>query len=696
MSKLKSSRHLRRLVNKEYENLFGSVSEIQIRASNDINSSAIQESEVCLENVSVISLHDDLSSSNIIQSDDDEDVLIDTLNIDNFALNSNNQNYVLENVVLVSNNCSHSHILELLRRWCINYKVKHVAIRDLLKIFRGIPGFSNLHIPKDPRTFLGTPRQIEFRRVSPGAYYHVGIENAIRQQYYLLQIDPVGSDIQIGINIDGLPLSDSSGSQLYPILCINKNLKENNVTVVGVYHGYAKPASFNDFLEEFVNEAINLTENGIIINGIKYRFKIAMFLLDAVAKASVLYVKGHAGYYSCTKCTSSGAYHNDRIHFPETTFVKRTHDSFLLQSCQEYHTGRTILERIPGIDLVKDIVLDYMHLMCLGVTKKFVVNTWCFGRPPHRLRSRDIMIMSNKLILFQTHMPSDFARRPRSLVESKRWKATEFRQFLLYSGPVVLKSVLQKQKYEHFLTLHVAARILSSEQLCASVEHLNYAEQLLKHFVQTTKILYGNYFLSHNIHNLLHITDDVRRFGCLDNFSNFSSENYLQYLKKLLRKPGDVLSQIIRRITERNHCTRKHSDEKINEGLRLTHLHDSGTLIPDCTSPQYRSLNLDHFSLSIKLPRDSCCMLCDGTIVVIENFAFCSKINNFVVIGRSFLEKKDFFTVPCPSSTLSIFIAKNLSCLSYWPIHMISEKMVKLPFVDNKFVLLPLLHCTVS
>lgn len=695
-NKLKSSRHLRRLVNKEYENMFAADVSNLAAASIDFNSSTPQNSETSIENVSNIPVIDDLLDSNAIQSDENEDVSINTLNNDNPILHFKNRNDVLENVVLGSNNCNHNHILELFRRWCINYKITHVAIKDLLNIFRSITGFNEVHIPKDPRTFLCTPKHIEFRSVSPGFYYHIGIQNAIQQQYRTLQTDPVSSCIQVAINIDGLPLSDSSGSQLYPILCINKNLKERNVAVVGVYHGYAKPSSFNEFLEEFVNEAINLTENGVIVNGNKYRFKIAMFLLDAVAKSSVLYVKGHSGYFSCTKCTLSGVYKNDRMHFPETTFVKRTHDSFVLQSCEEYHTGRTILEKIPGIDLVQDIALDYMHLMCLGVTKKFIVNTWCFGRPPHRLRSSDIIILSNKLISFQTHMPSDFARRPRSLMESKRWKATEFRQFLLYSGPVVLKSVLQKQKYEHFLTLHIAARILSSEKFCASDTHINYAEKLLKHFVETTKILYENYFLSHNIHNLLHIADDVRRFGCLDNFSNFSSENYLQYLKTLIRKPGNILSQIIRRTTESNNCARKHPDINENKGFQLKHPHENGVLISDCRSPQYQSLYLNNFNLSVKLPRDSCCLLCDGSIVVIENFAYCPKINNFVIIGRLFLEKQDFFTIPCPSSMVNIFVVRNMSCLNYWPIHMISEKIVRLPFVQDKYVVLPLLHCAAA
>lgn len=47
-------------------------------------------------------------------------------------------------------------------------------------------------------------------------------------------------------------------------------------------------------------------------------------------------------------------------------------------------------------------------------------------------------------------MPREFARQPMSLDYLDKWKATEFRQFLLYTGPVVLKSVVSADTYHHF------------------------------------------------------------------------------------------------------------------------------------------------------------------------------------------------------------------------------------------------------
>lgn len=58
------------------------------------------------------------------------------------------------------------------------------------------------------------------------------------------------------------------------------------------------------------------------------------------------------------------------------------------------------------------------------------------------------------LINLRNAVPKEFSRRPRSLNEIAYWKVTEFRQFLLYTGPIVLKTVLNRNVYTNFLTLH--------------------------------------------------------------------------------------------------------------------------------------------------------------------------------------------------------------------------------------------------
>ncbi len=125
----------------------------------------------------------------------------------------------------------------------------------------------------------------------------------------------------------------------------------------------------------------------------------------------------------------------------------------------------------------------------------------------------------------------------------------EFRTFLLYTGINVLKDVLPQDKYEHFLLLHVAIRILCSAR--ATEPQINFAKRCLHNFVSLFDSLYGRQHLVYNVHNLLHLADDRVHFKKpLDSYSSFPFENYLGKIKNLLRGTRKPLSQLFRRITE--------------------------------------------------------------------------------------------------------------------------------------------------
>ena len=123
----------------------------------------------------------------------------------------------------------------------------------------------------------------------------------------------------------------------------------------------------------------------------------------------------------------------------------------------------------------------------------------------------------------------------------------EYRQFLLYTGPIALKHELKSSLYNHFTSLSVATRILCSAQYN---QHYDYAHELLCYFVKKFSQLYGKCNLSYNVHNLIHIVNDVKKFGPLDSFSAFKFENYLYKLKNQLRVSKSPLEQIHNRILE--------------------------------------------------------------------------------------------------------------------------------------------------
>lgn len=99
--------------------------------------------------------------------------------------------------------------------------------------------------------------------------------------------------------------------------------------VIGIYYGTEKPANVNDFLKDFVNEAVEMCENGISLYGRNIKCRIEALICDTPAKAFVLCVKGHYGYSSCTKCIIEGEYIRNRLCFPQIDVSLRSDYDFV-------------------------------------------------------------------------------------------------------------------------------------------------------------------------------------------------------------------------------------------------------------------------------------------------------------------------------------------------------------------------------
>ena len=137
--------------------------------------------------------------------------------------------------------------------------------------------------------------------------------------------------------------------------------------------------------------------------------------------------------------------------------------------------------------------LDYMHLVCLGIMRKLL---WTWIRGPLSVGCNRIRLgWRSAALISDVHVACNFARKPRSLKDLARWKATELRQFLSYTGPIVLKGIIDPEFYEHFLLLHTAIKILIDKELYR--EYNSYAYDLLLLFVQRAKVQFTECSLCH-------------------------------------------------------------------------------------------------------------------------------------------------------------------------------------------------------
>lgn len=181
-------------------------------------------------------------------------------------------------------------------------------------------------------------------------------------------------------------------------------------------------------------------------------------ICDSPAKAFLLNVKGHNSRVGCNMCTIGGEYRDHRMSFLGVNASLRTDNSFRIRSDDEYYKGNNPLERLP-IDMIKAVPIDYMHAVCLGTMKR-LLKFWIRGKQSVRIPKEKCDFADIELDNLKQYVPSEFVRLPRSLNDIEHWKATEFRTFLLYTGPIVLKGRLRKIFYLHFIKLHCAIKML--------------------------------------------------------------------------------------------------------------------------------------------------------------------------------------------------------------------------------------------
>lgn len=192
---------------------------------------------------------------------------------------------------------------------------------------------------------------------------------------------------------------------------------------------------------------------------------------------------------------------------------------------------------------------DRLHLLDIGSTKQLILG-WIYGV----LGNEDAKLSpyeKQQLSLYMKSIkkPFEINRPIRGIDELKHWKGTEYRTFLLYISVVALKGVFEHQYiYNHFLLYFCGVTICSSDYHLKKLSGV--AEEAIKHFLEQFKIVYGEHCIFSNIHNLSHLMDDVRRFGCLDKFSTYGFENLLFIMKNLVRNGNLPLSQIAKRLIE--------------------------------------------------------------------------------------------------------------------------------------------------
>lgn len=175
---------------------------------------------------------------------------------------------------------------------------------DLLGILRNHKCFS--YLQKDPRTLRKTPRIIKVVRFSSSSYFHFGVKEPLCN--LLRSVNSQVRTVQLLVNVDGFPLSDSSNSECWPILAVVSNIRElaQRPFRIGLYHRKVKPRDSNKFLSRFIDEMQKLMEIELVFDSSEINVNKCSFVGDLPAMALITNVKEHGALEFCRKCTIRG------------------------------------------------------------------------------------------------------------------------------------------------------------------------------------------------------------------------------------------------------------------------------------------------------------------------------------------------------------------------------------------------------
>lgn len=486
--------------------------------------------------------------------------------------------------------------------------------------------------------------------------------------------------------------------------------------VVGIWAGESKPL-LSEYLEPLIDELETLLTDGIRINSHHIGIKIGQIICDTPARAfikgTILLILAILHYFinnvciimnssfflfigtvmfnhkhGCQKCLVVGEYSRQfhRVSFPDLNCSRRTNSSFRNRMQPIHHKEESVFERI-NIDMIKSFpTSDPLHLLELGVMRRCLYR-WVFGAKSYNNKwPKSLKDMASRLLTqCQNEKPSDIHRAIRTLDCLKHWKGLEYRTMLLYVASVILKQVLPVREYNHFLMLFVAVRICSSE---AYKNKLEFAAKLYRLYVQQYELIYGRHMIGSNIHNLIHIIDDMRSCGVgnLIDISTYKFENRLRLLGMDIKHTNRPLEQVVCRTVERNSLP--HSKISFDSTLFEPKVSHESKNNPGV----YKKIEFaPNVILSSRKRGDSFFMTESKEVV---KFEYVSKDEfGFKIYGLKIKENWPFFTTPINSTKLDIY-ASNCEFendLELYEIESIQAKMICLS-CEKQFVFMPLLH----
>lgn len=414
------------------------------------------------------------------------------------------------------------------------------------------------------------PEAMSVIKMSTGRYLHCGIARTVDRYTTEWPSDRL---VQLTVAVYVLQLSDISiasskrhiilmGRAKSPVIIMPTTMpmteeasmqRQQPLNTVafplGVYEGTFNDGPIgNEIFAPFVSEMQHLEQHGFWRenHGMptaaqeqpmrRSRIIMRAFVCDPIAAALLSCCVLPTNTRGCIKCSVVGkltTFPGGTIHIKHVAPVtypaiapdelRRVDDDFRKVLDGRFHLARPLIDRLATAGVCSSVVLDYKHTICGGVMRRLWM-LWTCGKLEHRLNKKTLERITLHLDEFAKNLPRDVRHGPKSLADWENWTPYDWRQFLLFYGPVVLAQTLPNYMYTHFLSLYLGTRMMIGDRAVLNASIIGF---LLRRFVGDFVLIYGEGQVDYNIHALLHVEDAVKTFGPMDDISGFGYDSLL-------------------------------------------------------------------------------------------------------------------------------------------------------------------------
>ena len=363
--------------------------------------------------------------------------------------------------------------------------------------------------------------------------------------------------------------------------------KRKNVILVGILPGPSEPRrDINSYMEPLVEELEDLwkgvrlcVNSRVILSQIIVRCALLCVACDLPARRKLCGFLCHYAKLHCSKCLKQFPGVVGSVNYSGfdracwllgTDSVHRTHVRMFGQcvtkserNMMESQLGcrYSILLRLPYFDAPRMLTIDPMHNLFLG-TGKHLLQFWLDKEIINRSQYSSIQTYVDQMVV-----PADVGRISFKIVSgSSSFTADQFKNWIiLFSMPTLYEILPQEHLkcWQHFV---LACRILCKHQLSQS--DVDLFDVLLIRFCQRAQALYGDHFITPNMHMHGHLKSVVEDYGPVFGFWLFSFERYNGILGNQSNNHRDIESQLMNRFLRDNFIYSLEFPEEFREDFR--------------------------------------------------------------------------------------------------------------------------------